>query len=990
MTVSVIIPCYNLGVFLPEAIQSVYDQTYKDWELIVVDDGSTDDKTTQIISKLRIAYPDTKFVQQANTGLANTRNNGIKLAQGKYIVCLDADDVLAPTYLEKTVALLQKDTTGKVAIASTWLQEFGERSDVWKPVDFDLAKMFITNQIHAGSMFKKEVWDKTAGYRKDANIHGHEDWEFWLQIIEQGFIWKVVPEALFKYRIRGNSMLRATSDKRVLYHTSVIQYHKDFFLKHYDETLNELAAALNEQVDSINQKNASIGELQAAVEYQKSLAMKFENDLEDLNKSRILVYAQRLVRLSIKIRHIPGLRYKFMDKLRAIIPKPVKNTLVKIKRLLFPIEVRVVENQKWADDKPLISVVTPYFNQASTISETIDSILSQTFKNFEMIIVNDGSDETNTKALQAISSQKIQVIHHKTNLGKGSPAAARNTGVKAAQGKYIVCIDADDAIELTYLEKALNILECDPMVSIVTPDTQTFGETANAPDYTYQEYNPLKLISDNMVITAAVYRKEVWEKTGGYKSGIGYEDWEFWLNAAEHGYFGKHIPEKLFRYRIANSSRFLDDRKKHDDNISTIRGLHPEYENKVRTFVKANKRTKLVMMPETQFVNLNNSKYYTKEVINDNVLIVLPWMTFGGAETLILNFCSAIKHTFNLSFVTGLESDHEWEDKFKLISPEIYHLADLYDNHQQYLEFLSNYVATRNIKMLHIVHTHFIFDILPELKRRHPELKVLVTLFNDRAHFDETVEVQKYVESYSSDNNKVVNHFKQELKGDKLIRVIPNGINSDEIYNPELFDRDLERAALGLADKDLAVFFVGRMSPEKNPDVFIDAAKKIVNYKEQQNVKFFLIGDGPMGPDLQQSIRAVKGKNISYLGYKSDIAKHLSAADIFVLPSSVEGFPMSILEAMAMKVAIISSDVGAVSDVLTNNVDGVIITPGSESEIIQNITRLNSDRAKLESIKVAGQKTLLSKYTDKTLGKNYTQIYSDTINSRNLDSKVQI
>src|SRR5438552_2887722 len=132
--VSVIVPCYNLGKFLAEAVDSVLGQTFQDFEIVVVDDGSTDGATVSVLSAF--ARPKTRILRAPHAGLAAARNLGIANSSGEYLCALDADDRLDPTFLAKTAAILDRDAS--IAFVSTWLRTFGEESWEWKPDRCDL------------------------------------------------------------------------------------------------------------------------------------------------------------------------------------------------------------------------------------------------------------------------------------------------------------------------------------------------------------------------------------------------------------------------------------------------------------------------------------------------------------------------------------------------------------------------------------------------------------------------------------------------------------------------------------------------------------------------------------------------------------------------------------------------------------------------------------------------------------------------------------
>ncbi len=702
-----------------------------------------------------------------------------------------------------------------------------------------------------------------------------------------------------------------------------------------------------------------------------------EAKLSDYNKSRLVGSSIKFQAVLRGIRkRLSNFKWTLRTNLLKAVPGRLREPLGSFIRLDWLVGHNFVSNVPIADGVPLVTIVTPFYNNSTTIMETVDSVLGQTFQNFEYIIVNDGSLPEQVSVLKTIKDKRVHIINHSRNLGNGSPAAARNTGAKAAKGKYLICLDADDIIDSTYVEKSLIVLETDPNFSLSTAHMRLFG--AQNSIYIESDYNPVKLLENNMVLTCAVYCAEAWKAIGGYKQNIGYEDWEFWIDLAENGYWGKLIPEILLNYRTAISSRYIGDQERHSDNIKKIKELHPNYLKKIKKIHASRRFIDKKVTPGTEFINLDTLSFYKKKDDKRNVLIAVPWMTFGGAETLIYNYCKEIKDNFNISFVTGLASEHEWEYKFREITTNIYHLPNLFSDKRLYLEFISNYIKTRNIEILHIIHNGFMFEMLPELKKRHPKLRVIVTLFNDRViYFEQAISARNYIDIFSSDNNFVAKHYEAELGNNYKIRIIPNGIDCYNNFSLDKFDRELEREELLIDAEELAVFFVGRLSKEKMPDAFLGAAEEVLKSKANKNVKFFIIGDGPMKSAVETQIKHLNNENIKYLGYQKEIARYLSAADIFVLPSVIEGFPLSILEAMAMNVVVIASDVGAVSDVIESGKNGFVVAPASIMEITQEISKLNTDRDLLSEIKSNARIKVEEKYSNIILGENYTNLYME-------------
>jgi len=195
---------------LPDAVESCLDQTYRNIEIIVVNDGSPDN-TSEVARKYQV-----KLVEKENGGLSSARNAGIKVAKGKYILTLDADDKICSTFIEKC---LEADDD----IVSTMQQEFGDSNNLWwggmehpKYEDFK-----EHNRINCCSLFLKEIWEDIGGYDENMRV-GYEDWDFWIRATKEAYAVTVVQEPLFFYRKHGKSMVDSAWSK----HDEIINYIK--------------------------------------------------------------------------------------------------------------------------------------------------------------------------------------------------------------------------------------------------------------------------------------------------------------------------------------------------------------------------------------------------------------------------------------------------------------------------------------------------------------------------------------------------------------------------------------------------------------------------------------------------------------------------------------------------------------------------------------------------------------------------------------------
>lgn len=202
---------------------------------------------------------------------------------------------------------------------------------------------------------------------------------------------------------------------------------------------------------------------------------------------------------------------------------------------------------------PMVSVVMPCYNDGRYIQESVASVKAQTYPNVELIIIDDGSDDSDTIAtLNALAEEANVQVLHATHVG---PSAARNAAIREARGKYILPLDADDTIDPTYIEKAVNILESHKDTGVAYCEADLFGAQSgkwDLPTYSFES-----MLFDNIVFVTALFSKADWEKVGGFNENMkaGMEDYDFWLSILGEGKKIEQIPEVLFHYRIKDSSR---------------------------------------------------------------------------------------------------------------------------------------------------------------------------------------------------------------------------------------------------------------------------------------------------------------------------------------------------------------------------------------------------------------------------------------------------
>lgn len=479
--VSIIVPCYNQARFLPEAVASVAAQTFDDWELIIVNDGSKDD-TSVVAQKLIAQNPGRRIrlLEKENGGLAHARNAGMGQAQGAYILPLDADDCLAPAMLEKTVALLQAKP--EIAIAYTDVKQFGNANDTIAAADYDFRKLCENNQLNYCALFRREAWEAAGGYNANM-IWGYEDWDFWIGGGELGLVAQRISEPLFLYRRRNESMFAG------------------------------------------------------AVSHDKELRARITLNHPKLYDARSLSEAQ-------KIWGDPAL------------PLP--------------------------PGAPKVSVIVPTYNRPVRLEETIRSILAQSLQDFEIIVVNDNGVDVSNRV--AGLDLKSRIVYHRHPSNRGL-AAARNTGLRFARGKFIAFLDDDDIFLPGHLETLVNFLESSGKRAAYTDSYCAEEKLENGRFTIIRRTVPFSEDWDDeriLVHNIAPVNCFMFERSAGVAAGpldetlTTHEDWDFWIR------LGRVAPP-------AHLKKVTSEFRARTDGSSMTSSLRPDFVRTARLIYDKNR-----------------------------------------------------------------------------------------------------------------------------------------------------------------------------------------------------------------------------------------------------------------------------------------------------------------------------------------------------------------------------------------------------------------
>ena len=226
--ISVVIPCFNDGNYLPETISKLSLQTNQSFEIIIVNDGSTDSNTLQVLDQLD-EQPNITVLHKENGRMSSARNHGVNHAKGKYIAALDADDYFDPSFFEKAVAILEQEPT--TAVVTSYIKYFGNKTGISKPRGGNAFNFLFSNQCPACAMVRKDIWDKVGGYDESMKL-GYEDWEFYIRITKLNMEVHLIPECLLFYRQTEKSTLKNdTHPNRAGIIQYILEKHKDWYVE---------------------------------------------------------------------------------------------------------------------------------------------------------------------------------------------------------------------------------------------------------------------------------------------------------------------------------------------------------------------------------------------------------------------------------------------------------------------------------------------------------------------------------------------------------------------------------------------------------------------------------------------------------------------------------------------------------------------------------------------------------------------------------------
>ena len=227
--VSIIIPCYNKGKYVKAAVESALHQTYSNIEIVCIDDASTDN-SREILRHIANERKNVVLIEESsNVGVCRARNKAINFASGEYILPLDADDTIEPTYVEKAITIFT--TNPAISIVYSRCRDLSTKKELF--VHKTLDTLLFRNVITCSSIFKKTAFSLCRGYDPALTDYGCEDWDLYLSFLENGLLFHKIDEILFNYRTnteKNRSVIQKIHSRRILeiiFENHINLYKKD-------------------------------------------------------------------------------------------------------------------------------------------------------------------------------------------------------------------------------------------------------------------------------------------------------------------------------------------------------------------------------------------------------------------------------------------------------------------------------------------------------------------------------------------------------------------------------------------------------------------------------------------------------------------------------------------------------------------------------------------------------------------------------------------
>src|SRR5688500_5725033 len=323
------------------------------------------------------------------------------------------------------------------------------------------------------------------------------------------------------------------------------------------------------------------------------------------------------------------------------------------------------------------------------------------------------------------------------------------------------------------------------------------------------------------------------------------------------------------------------------------------------------------------------------------ILIALPFLILGGADRLISQIVGhLVARGYRVIVVTTLHVGSEYGDTtpwFEAHTREVYHLPRFLEGHL-WRDFVLELFETRRISLLWIIGSAFFYDLLPTLKERHPDLKVIDLLFNTVGHTANNRKYARYFDRIVVENREVAAWLLAAGESPARVTQIESGVDLSR-YHPRVKQPDLQRR-LGLPAHAFIVGYSCRLADEKDPLACVVIADWL---RSESSIFFVMTGAGPLADELRSRVaRERLAERVLYVGAVAEVVEYLALHDVLLLPSKLDGRPNAVLESLAMGTPVVASRVGALPELVVEGETGFLCVAGEVDQFVSHIRWLAS------------------------------------------------
>lgn len=587
-------------------------------------------------------------------------------------------------------------------------------------------------------------------------------------------------------------------------------------------------------------------------------------------------------------------------------------------------------------EKPLVSVVTPYYNAKKYFEKMYPCVMNQTFPWFEWVIVDDGSSkEGEQEFLKEVEERdpRIKVVH-KPN---GGISSARNRGIKESSADIVITLDADELIEPTYFELLYWALYYNPDAAWAYTDSVGFQNQ----EYVWQyPFNAEKLKTYNFLVESAAIRKKDLLEVGCYDEVEKhyFEDWRLWLKMLSKSKKPVHVKSLEFWYRrtdtgVLSAINTDDDVKKRADYLISEVAATADGSVEAKTFDGILPRECFELPKRSEF-----DKPYRTEKKKKEILFLIPWMITGGADQFNLDFVRLLdKEKYNITIVATEKSENNWKQKFREYTTAIYSLPEFLDV-KNYAEFISYLIQTRKIDVCLVSNSYYGYYLLPWLKAQYPELAMI-----DYVHMEEmywrkggyartSMAMSELLEKTYVCNGATRRAFINQFgRSEEDVETLYIGVDQNK-FDPEKTKYGSVRSEYEIPENAKIVLFPCRLHGQKRPYLMIEIAKQVIS--RDKNIYFMVVGDGDERDGMQRKLEEYDlGRHVIFAGMQEDVKPFYKDCDLTLICSLREGLSLTAYESCAMMTPVVTADVGGQRELIDETVGRVLPLMQREEDI---------------------------------------------------------